>query len=89
VERYVMAGPMFAPDDPVEIVRGDAKGQRGRVEGFAPTSMIPGVRDLAVKPETGRTIWIRPDFVRELVAPEPSPSDDDVLSPLRRTACPE
>lgn len=81
-------GPTFAKDDAIEIVRGDAKGSRGRVEGFAPTSMVPGVRDLAVKLETGRTIWIRPDFVRELVAPAPSPSDDDVMSPLRRVRCP-
>lgn len=79
---------MFAPDDAIEIVRGEAKGQRGRVEGFAPTSMIPGVRDLAVKLETGRTIWIRPDFVRELVVPVATASDDDVMSPLRRTTCP-
>lgn len=78
------AGPMFAPGDPVEIVRGDAKGQRGRVEGFAPTSMIPGVRDLVVKLETGREQWIRHDYLRLLEVPSPSPSDDDVMSPLRR-----
>lgn len=63
------AGPKFAPEDVIEIVCGDAKGQRGRVEGFAPTSMVPGVRDLSVKLETGRTIWIRPDYVRELKVP--------------------
>lgn len=79
---------MFAPGDPVEIVRGDAKGQRGRVEGFAPTSMIPGVRDLKVKLETGREQWVRPDFLRLLEVPQASPSDDDILSPLRRVRCP-
>lgn len=79
---------MFAPGDPVEIVEGDAKGLRGRVEGFAPTSMIPGERDLKVKLETGRERWIRHDYLRLLDVPAATPSDDDVMSPLRRVRCP-
>ena len=70
----------------VEVARGDSKGFRGVVLGQA-RSTYKGVPDLEVRFENGDVRWIGPDMLRVL-APAPVPSDDDVMSPLRRVRCP-
>jgi transcription antitermination factor NusG len=55
----------FAPGDAVEVIQGASKGLRGRVIGPA-RSMYLGVADVAIRTETGREAWIRPDYLRRL-----------------------
>ena len=55
----------FSKDEAVEVTQGASKGIRGRVIGPA-RSMYLGVADVAIRTETGREAWIRPDFLRRL-----------------------
>lgn len=81
-----MSGIPFARDAVVEITQGMSRGQRGVVVGPA-RSMYLGTPDVELRMEDGGVRWLRPDFLRQL-APAPTESDDDLLSPLRRVRCP-
>ena len=77
---------MIRPGSVVEVVGGTRHKQRGVVLGQA-RSTYKGVADLEVRMEDGVIRWLGPDVLKVL-APDASPSDDDVMSPLRNVACP-
>jgi len=72
----------FAPGDPVVVVDGPLIRYRGTIEGRAFGDLTFG----------GEAVWsvrfpgvAHPSRLREsFLAPAPSPSDDDVMSPLRK-----
>lgn len=79
------AGPRFCVGDRILIVAGMSRGLVGRIVGPS-IHRWDGDHVWAVRldAEPQRDAHIR----EEMMAPEPSESDEDVMGPLRRVRCP-